>query len=468
MIIKLIENEINNYLEIDQNIFKFNSEDSYKDEPIYILHFPKGDKASVSYGKGFEKINEFDIKHLCSTDSGSSGGPILSKTTNKVIGIHKGAIPKRNYNIGTFLKFPLNQINLLNKKNEIILKVKIDENDINKKIYFLDNTFYYANPHSYFRELNEFNAELYIDNKKRKFMKYFIPEKEGIYSIMLKFNISIKDCSYMFFDIIHLINIDIRNFDTSNVSNMKEMFCDCISLKSISGISNLDTKNVTDISGMFWLCKSLISLPDISSWNTKNVTDVSSMFYDCISLKSLPDISSWNTTNVTNMRDMFNYCSSLISLPDISKWDIKNVTDMSHMFYYCSSLISLPDISKWNTKNVKNMRSIWCHCHSLISLPDISNWNTQNLTDMDCMLHSCYLIKSLPDISRWNTQNVKYISYMFSFCRSLNSIPDISKWEINKVYMRSVFHGCNSLKSIPDISHWNINQSTKSNECLII
>ena len=187
----------------------------------------------------------------------------------------------------------MNQINLLNKKNEIIFKVKIDEHDINKKIYFLDNTFGYANPHSYFRELNEFNAELYIDNKKRKFMKYFIPEKEGIYSIMLKFNISIKDCSYMFLGIIHLINIDIRNFDTSNVSNMREMFYDCISLKSISGISNWDTKNVTDISGMFSLCESLISLPDISSWNTKNVTDMSRMFYNCSSLKSLPDISSY-------------------------------------------------------------------------------------------------------------------------------------------------------------------------------
>ena len=79
MVIRLKENdEINNFLEIDQNIFKNNSEVSYKNEQIYILHYPDGDKASISYGNRFEKINDFDFKHLCNTEIGSSGGPILS------------------------------------------------------------------------------------------------------------------------------------------------------------------------------------------------------------------------------------------------------------------------------------------------------------------------------------------------------------------------------------------------------
>ena len=97
MIIKLKDDKINNYLEIVQNIFKYNSEHSYKDEQIYILHYPNGDKASLLYWIGIEKINEYDIKRLCNTESGSSGGPILSKTTNKVIGIHKGGIPKKKF-----------------------------------------------------------------------------------------------------------------------------------------------------------------------------------------------------------------------------------------------------------------------------------------------------------------------------------------------------------------------------------
>ena len=34
----------------------------------------------------------------------------------------------------------------------------------------------------------------------------------------------------------------------------------------------------------------------------KNILFAKEMFYECVSLKSLPDISKWNTNNVTNMR----------------------------------------------------------------------------------------------------------------------------------------------------------------------
>ena len=121
IIIKLREGEIKNFLEIDQNIFKFNSENLYLDEQIFILHFPNAGEAKVSYACGIEKINDYDIKHKCNTEIGSSGGPIFSAITKRIIGIHKGAISNRErktaYNIGTFLKFPLNDLNLgLNMK----------------------------------------------------------------------------------------------------------------------------------------------------------------------------------------------------------------------------------------------------------------------------------------------------------------------------------------------------------------
>ena len=120
MIIRLKEGEVNNYLEIDENIFKWDSENNYKNEGIYILHYPMAEEAKVSKGKGLEKINDYDIKHYCHTEPGSSGGPILSKKTNKVIGIHKGSIVKYGkcaYNIGTFLKFPLIELNHKVSKN---------------------------------------------------------------------------------------------------------------------------------------------------------------------------------------------------------------------------------------------------------------------------------------------------------------------------------------------------------------
>ena len=117
MIIRLKEGEVNNYLEIDENIFEWDSENNYKNEGIYILHHPNAEEAKVSFGSGIKQVNDYDIKHLCHTEPGSHGGPILSRMTNKVIGIHKGSIAKYGkcvHNIGTFLKFPLNELKLFN------------------------------------------------------------------------------------------------------------------------------------------------------------------------------------------------------------------------------------------------------------------------------------------------------------------------------------------------------------------
>ena len=104
------EDEINNYLEIEENIFKDEAENMFKNESIYILHHPNGNEASISYGCGIEKISYYDIKHECNTDHCSSGGPIINSLNNKVIGIHKGYLKRKGFNIGTFLKFPLNEL----------------------------------------------------------------------------------------------------------------------------------------------------------------------------------------------------------------------------------------------------------------------------------------------------------------------------------------------------------------------
>ena len=126
-------------------------------------------------------------------------------------------------------------------------------NDINKKIYFLDNTdgnivvgvkedekskiglepIKEEHHHDFLKELNESNTELYINNKKYKFEKYFIPDKEGEYIILLKFNILITDCSFMFHNCNSIINIDLSSFNTQNVTNMFEMFDGCSNLKEI-------------------------------------------------------------------------------------------------------------------------------------------------------------------------------------------------------------------------------------------
>ena len=128
MIIKLKGYEGYNFLEIDNNIFKDGSLETYKNQGIYILHYPGNEeKAQISFGEGIKKIREDndDIMHKCHTDSGSSGSPILCAATNKVIAIHRGSNLRKEYNYGTFLKFPLNELMGKNmNKNENEIKVR--------------------------------------------------------------------------------------------------------------------------------------------------------------------------------------------------------------------------------------------------------------------------------------------------------------------------------------------------------
>ena len=76
--------------------------------------------------------------------------------------------------------------------------------------------------------------------------------------------------------------LDLSSFDTSNVTNMRDMFCNCPDLLSLD-LSNFDTSNVTNMSTMFVYCQELRAL-DLSSFDTSNVTDMSYMFYECVSI----------------------------------------------------------------------------------------------------------------------------------------------------------------------------------------
>ena len=96
---------INNYLELDTE-FQSKGTIINNTESIYILHYPNGKKVAVSYGI-FQNVEENDFLHLCSTEPGSSGGPILKLSDSKLIGIHKQANKKEENNIGFFLNEPI-------------------------------------------------------------------------------------------------------------------------------------------------------------------------------------------------------------------------------------------------------------------------------------------------------------------------------------------------------------------------
>ena len=76
----------------------------------------------------------------------------------------------------------------------------------------------------------------------------------------------------------------------------------------------------------------MISIPDISKWDTSNVTQFREIFVNCSSLISIPDISKWDIINPKDIGYLFDGCSSLILIPDITKWKVSNFKNMSSSF----------------------------------------------------------------------------------------------------------------------------------------
>ena len=134
------EDRIHNFFELDNNISN-KSNLSYFGKSIYLLHYPENEESYVSYGiiKGLERDqNYYEFNHVCSTNFGSSGGPILDLSNNTIIGVHKAANNKEPYNIGLFLKYPLNEfINKYKSKDSIInFKTKVNNR---KNVHFKPN-----------------------------------------------------------------------------------------------------------------------------------------------------------------------------------------------------------------------------------------------------------------------------------------------------------------------------------------
>ena len=94
--------KINSFLDLDENVLSPNKEQIYYKLPVYILQYPAGKESKVSFGI-IKQIEEQEIFHDCWTSNGSTGGPILSMKSFKVIGLHLSALMPKGYKMGKFL-----------------------------------------------------------------------------------------------------------------------------------------------------------------------------------------------------------------------------------------------------------------------------------------------------------------------------------------------------------------------------
>ena len=160
-----------------------------------------------------------------------------------------------------------------------------------------------------------------------------------------------------------LENLDLSNWDTSNVTNMRGMFNQCYKLKEIKGLNKFITKKVESLEGMFQKCNELEYL-DLSNWNISNVTNMNYMFNSCFKLKDIKKMKNKNLNKLLSVEGMFQLCIELESL-DLSDFDTSNITNMNMMFASCKKLKSIKGINKFNTKKVEIMNAMFQLCYKL-------------------------------------------------------------------------------------------------------
>ena len=245
----------------------------------------------------------------------------------------------------------------------------------------------------------------------------------------------------LFQNLTALEEIDLSNFDTSNVTSMSAMFSNCSNLKSLD-LSTFDTSNVTSMGGMFQKCINLEEI-NFSSFDTSNVEDMQYMFCNCSSLTSL-DITNFDSSKVVNFDSTFRNCSQLTEI-DLSNFSTESATLIRGMFYDCSGLIEL-DLTNFDTSKVEDMSWLFRGCTNLERV-DLSSFDTTSTTDINHMFCYCINLKSV-DMSNFDTSKVTSLNGLFYDCESLEEI-DLSNFVTSAVTdMTNMFAYCINLKTI--------------------
>lgn len=198
-----------------------------------------------------------------------------------------------------------------------------------------------------------------------------------------------KSTAYWFWCGQHLESINMGNLDTSDVTNMNEMFYHVGSKNtsgavSWAGIEFMDTSKVKTMNRMFYALMYYgsnvsydIPLPNLATrtvtwqgrtytaWDVSNVEDFGYMWSNaCSKTTGLVNftgsdgaLGTWDTYSALDMQNMFGgfgYYASRVNLGAIRNWDTSFCENMDMMFYGFGGYKKTPayDLSSWNVSNV--------------------------------------------------------------------------------------------------------------------
>jgi surface protein len=277
--------------------------------------------------------------------------------------------------------------------------------------------------------------------------------------------ISTNNLSYTFLNCTNF-NGAIGNWDMSGVTNLGGFLRNCRRFNQ--DVGSWDVSNVTimgvnsgglDI-GVFTGCYLFNNggSPSINNWNTSNVTDMRGLFWECINFNQ--PLNNWDVSKVTRTSSMFAQARAFNQ--PLDNWDLGNVTNMSRMFFNIVSQGTMnfnQNIGMWNVSNVTNMSQMFSGAQNFNNgvSSDINNWDVSKVTNMQQMFTNA--ISFNQNIGGWDVGNVTNMLSMFQNATSFNNAgsPDINNWQVGKVTnMANMFANARNFNQ--NIGAWDVSK----------
>ena len=187
--------------------------------------------------------------------------------------------------------------NIIYKSSSIKLKIK---NSGNQKIYY-DGNFRYCRPVI-------IPDQISINGKSQKEIKNRYSFEHVINEVTLTWHNPLEYTTCMFRECSSITEIDLSNFDDSNLKQMSYMFSLCSSLEKIE-IYNIKANKVTDSGLLFDGCSKLKSI-DLANFNAPKNNYQHYMFRNCGSLLTL-NFPNFNVKNSQITEYIFQNCNKL-------------------------------------------------------------------------------------------------------------------------------------------------------------
>ena len=267
------------------------------------------------------------------------------------------------------------------------IKIKIEKSGI--------NSIFFAGSYQFCSKVT-YPDEVYINNKKQNKVKdkYTFEQNDNI--ILLKWNKTLNNIGCMFRECKTITEVDLSEFDSSNINIMNFLFDLCSSLKKVI-FSNFDTSKVNDMACIFEGCSSLVSV-NLTNFDTNRVSMFHYMFWGCTNLKFL-NLSNFKNTKINLIYYMFYNCQSLTSLilPNIV---LEGASKVENFFGNCNKLkyIDMENVKidsnflNNNKDSINSNQYICTHSYKLMELIKNKNaklnckenWCENHYTDDNC------------------------------------------------------------------------------------